>query len=159
MSSAEIIADVSVGLIPIVSGFVTSWGVNGVGSDAGERVAARPPSWVFGVAWTILYLLTGASWVASVRADRSHRLGTDVLFGTLCASLCAWIVVYSRGTAEARRYATWVLVVCVAAANAAWSLATHRSEIAGPLLGPLVAWLIFALMMNFGEVQLNSNAS
>ena len=157
MVDPTLIGDIFVGSVPIASGFLTSWAVSGVGSDAGSAVAARPPPAAFGVAWSLLYAMIGASWIASVRVDRSDRLASDVMYASLSAMLCAWIVVYSRQTKEARRYAVWVLVACLAVANSVWAVASHRSPVAGGLLGPLIAWLVFATLMNFTEVQIEQD--
>ena len=133
------------GLLPLVAGFSTS-AVFPVGRNAGASVVVRPPPAAFGVAWAILFSLMGASWTLAAREGETLAL-TTVLYGTLLACLLSWMVVYVR---VGPREAAWVLVGSVAASVACCSQGGGVSQ---ALLSPLVAWLIFALVMNCIEVQ------
>ena len=73
------------------------------------------------------------------------------------ASLCSWVVVYSRDTPQARVWAVWVIVGCMTTVFAAWGLAATRSALATVLLSPLIAWLLFAVLLSFTEVQLEAS--
>ena len=152
MTSGALI-DLAVGCIPLASGLITAAIVGGVRGSAGEALAARPPPVVFSIVWPLLYVAIGISWVLSADADRPSRLATDVIYSAVAALLCVWIVVYSANTPEARIRGVWVMVASIAAVQAAWSVAARRSTWAACLLSPLSAWLLFALMLSFAEVQ------
>ena len=78
-------------LIPFVVGYSTS-ALCTVGKKAGKTVDFRPPSWVFGVVWPILFGMLGVSWILAYRKDPS--LLTLVLYGLTSFSLGLWTVVY-----------------------------------------------------------------
>lgn len=113
---------------------------------AGTSVAFRPPAWVFGVAWPILYVLLGAAWVVASRATDNYPLCVAT-FAALSVTLASWIVVYDRST----RGASWVIVAALSLAVAGKGMASSTTLSA--LMAPLVGWLVFALVMNTTEVQ------
>ena len=49
--------DVIIFLIPLITGYFMSAICPMKKGEAGSNVPARPPGWVFGVVWPILYLL------------------------------------------------------------------------------------------------------
>ena len=49
---------------PLILGYLTSFFCK-IGKNSGENVKFRPKPWVFGIAWPILYLCLGYSWVLS----------------------------------------------------------------------------------------------
>jgi tryptophan-rich sensory protein len=142
---------IALSLLPLVSGFGTSCVVGGVGKQAGESVVSRPPSALFKFVWPILYLSLGASW-ALAQAKSKQDWPVALAYSSLTFLLCSWIVMYTRQTENAKTYASWILVACVAASFVAFSTSVQVME-ASALLGPLIAWLIFALILNLIEVQ------
>ena len=118
-----------------------------VGKTAGASVPATPPGWVFGVAWTILYITIGIAWVLAARVDRRYDWG----FVALVAVLAAWVFVYS--CRKRLRGGLYVIVASVLGTLIlAFSLAAAQSQVA-VLLAPLLAWLFFATLLNFNEVN------
>ena len=54
--------------------------------SSGKNVPFRPPGWVFGVVWPILYFTTGFAWSSSKK---------DYLFSMITALCCLWLYIYS----------------------------------------------------------------
>ena len=122
-------------------------------SQAVNQPALSPPSWIFPVVWTILFLMMGtASYIIAVSKHpaRKKALGAyalqlalnflwPVLFFNLKAYLISffWIILL------------WLLV---------WLTFTRFFKInntAGKLLIPYLLWLVFAAYLNFGVYLLN----
>lgn len=115
--------------------------------EAGASVPSRPPGWVFGVVWPILYILIGLSWV-QLRKQKD-KTTVDVLFTLLIIILNSWIAVYS--CAKQKKTALYILVISVAISLATWGYSVGTTQMF--YLTPLVAWLLFAAMLNFTEVN------
>ena len=136
--------------LPLVLGFGTACLTDGVDAEAGAVVLARPPARAFTVLWIALYILIGASWGITFHSiDATLQWLVVCIFGFLVASLSAWLVVYPR----AKHQGAWVITLALAATLACLCLAQHAALLAALLLSPLVAWLVFALLLNVIEVQ------
>jgi benzodiazapine receptor len=132
-------------LIPFVVGYSTS-ALCTVGKKAGKTVDFRPPSWVFGVVWPILFGMLGVSWILAYRKDPS--LLTLALYGLTSFFLGLWTVVY--GCLGNKKAASWVLVLSIASVISNLVIGTQSSRL---LLCPLLAWIVFATLMNTTEVS------
>ena len=130
---------------PFIIGYATS-AVCTIGSQAGKSVPFRPPSWVFGIAWPILFGMLGLSWVLAWREDPTIR--TLGLYGLTSLCLGLWTVVY--GCYKNKKSAIWVLVLCIASIISNMVIGTTTSRM---LLSPLMAWVLFATLMNTAEVS------
>ena len=136
--------------IPAIAGFGTAMICN-VGKDAGSVVAFRPPSWVFSVAWIIVYALFGLSWYFARKDanDKNQKLYVDIANIVLVCVISLWIVIYACG--KNKKGGVYVLGISILASLIAYTVAsTTLSKI---LICPLVAWLIFAMFLNTFEVQ------
>lgn len=103
-----------------------------------ERLRFQPPSWVFGVVWPVLFVLTGVAWVL-VRP--THAL--DACFSSLTVLCCLWLPLYVH--LQWYKVATIVLVLSVAVAVTVLLLATSDWKW---LVLPLAVWLAFATYLN-----------
>ena len=116
-------------------------------ADAGSEVKFRPPAKAFGVIWPVLFLFLGASWVAA--CGKCDYKGLCVgAYLSVVVSLCYWIYMYSCQSKS--KEASWVLVLVLATLFASFS---QGNDISRVLLSPLIAWAIFAAIMNTTEVQ------
>ncbi len=113
----------------------------------------RPPAWVFGVVWPILYLLLGVAWFrTAVAAGTLTFRSASYLLTT--ALLGLWLVVYScmRNTKGA------VFVLLASVLSVAFNIA-----LSGPverlMLIPLMVWLCFATLMNAWQTSMPPPAS
>lgn len=113
--------------------------------EAGACLAdRRPPGYVFGIAWAILYILLGISFVAAYR-NNSNSIG---LYLILLATLSSWVVVYScQGNKEAGIY---VILGAIALAIGCFMTGNFLSS---ATIAPLIGWLLFALYLNIADVN------
>ena len=140
------IRDVILVLLPAIVGYGTQIACD-VGEKAGDSVLFRPPAWAFGVIWPILFFMFGLSWAVAARVGTNQIL-TMCMYGLTTLLLGVWIAVY--GCAKNKKVAAWVLLLTIAAEIASFG---QGNAISKALISPLVAWTLFALIMNTTEVQ------
>lgn len=136
-------------LTPGVAIALTGWLTRracGALTASATSVPLRPPGWVFGVVWPILYLTTGLSWFHS---GHKHDKGFIILVGLLCL----WLVVYSCARQKVLGAVNLGLATAVAC-YVAVALFNFRRFSSSYLLVPLCAWLVFATYLNTGEIVL-----
>ena len=116
---------------------------------------AKPPDWLFGPAWTLIYALTAVAGVIAWRVTKGRAARQFIL--TLFAANALLNVLWSELFFNARR-PDWSLIEVVpfwlsvaALAAALWP----RSRKAAWLLVPYLAWVAFAGWLNLRVVQLN----
>lgn len=115
----------------------------------------RPPNWVFGPAWTLIFFLTATSGVlAWERApDDGERLRLLVLFLINAALNILWSPLFFK-----LRRPDWALVELVFLWLSIASLVIvvgAISPFAGLLLAPYLLWVSFAGFLNWTMVKLN----
>jgi len=116
-----------------------------------------PPGWMFGVAWTALYLMMGIALVIVVgaRGARLRRAAILAFAAQLMLNL-AWSPLFF---AAHRIWPAFALILCILAMAAVTTLYFWRiRRIAGLLMLPYLAWLCFAAALNFGIGRLNPDA-
>ena len=142
------ILDVVYTLLPAIICYTTSF-ICRINSKSGSSVAVRPPGYVFAIAWAFLFILLGISWAIAMRnTQTTNPILTGILYSLLILSLAAWIITY--GCANSKTGAAWILVISIMLTAMCLITGNYVSKI---LLCPLLAWLIFALIMNSIEVQ------
>ena len=109
--------------------------------NSGEKVPFRPPGWVFGVVWPILYILTGYAW--SLVNKQVSPVGPILLI----IILALWLPTYKANKSAA----VWVIVT-------AWGLTVMNllqfwsvNHTAGYLMIPLLTWLFLATLLNSAD--------
>lgn len=114
------------------------------GKDTGSNVPQRPPAYVFGIVWPLLYLLISLSWWTVKDWRMSYALYPILIF-----MLCLWLVLYKKS----KLYGLWCLL-------ATWTFSMGmlvslgiRSETAAWLFLPLVGWLLTASLLNFRVLE------
>ena len=128
---------------PLILGYLTSFFCK-IGKKSGENVKFRPKPWVFGIAWPILYLCLGYSWVLSRKKDQK----TDIFYGITTALLTLWLVVY--GCQKDKKGGVYVLIATFTSLLACFTIGTQRSKL---LLTPLIGWILLATLMNTFEIS------
>ena len=124
--------------ISLVSGFLTS-SLCPVKNSSGSVVAFRPPAWVFGIAWSILFLMIGFAWVNN-KDDFWYFILLNIV-------LNMWIVIYS--CLNDKKAGVWIIGISLLVSLLTYNQIKNKKY----LMLPLVVWLIFALLMNATEVQ------
>ena len=132
-------SDLIILLIPLVSGYSVS-SICGPSKKAGVTVKFRPPAWVFGVVWPILYILLGMAWVQSKKYMFS--------FISLVVLLNLWLVVYVCKNNKVG--GVYIIFLSILALLYIFTSVNRTSKY---LLAPLLVWLLFAAFLNTFEVQ------
>lgn len=113
-----------------------------MGKDEGANVAFRPPPWVFGAVWPVLYGLLGWSFAQAVRRKKDQAV--IALHALLVLALTSWVPLASRSCAGRRKEGLWLILVSVLLC--AYLVAMDRET--ALLLTPLLVWLSFAMMLS-----------
>ena len=115
----------------------------------------RPPGWLFGPAWAVIFICIAASgilvWVEAQSEAQRHWfagiLAVNGLFNVL------WSALFFRAQRPDWAFADlvllWLSILCLVIA------AFRTSQAAGWLMSPYLAWVTFAGALNFKIVQLN----
>jgi len=129
----------------------------GVGAAPGawyvalNKPAWNPPAWIFGPAWTLLYMLMAvAAWLVWKRAGWRRPL---MLYFIQLALNAAWTPIFfgahALGWALAEIVVLWAAILLTL-------LSFHRvHRPAGWLLVPYLAWVTFAAILSFTLWRLN----
>ena len=144
-------------LLGTASGWLSNSGYGNAWFAALEKPFIMPPGWVFGFAWTILYVLMGVA-VAMVLAEppSERRRNALILFFAQLALNFAWPPVFFAGhDITLAKYLIYVMAVI--AAGAAGQFYRLRKP-AGLLMIPYLAWLIFASVLTAMVEALNPAA-
>ncbi len=151
------IAAAAILLLGWASGWLSNSGYENDWFAALTKPAFMPPGWAFPVAWTALYLLMGIS-LAMVLAEppSSQRKAALVLFFVQLALNFAWSPIFFA--AHDIGLAKIVIFVMAVLAAAAAGKFMRLKKVAGLLLVPYLAWLIFAAMLNSAIDSLNPGA-
>ncbi len=145
-------------LLGTLSGRLAGAGADNVWFAALAKPDAMPPGWVFGAAWTLLYILLGLSLAMVLHArgarERSRAL---VLFAIQLLLNFAWSPVFfgwhQVGTALSLIAA--MIVTALAMIFVIWRIRV----VAALLLYPYLGWLIFAAILNYQVHALNPGAA
>ena len=110
--------------------------------SSASNVPLRPPGWVFGIVWPILYITMGVSWM---------RSKSDLQYTVLTAVLCSWLIAYS---CEGDKILGRNILFGSALLSYFVSYDLYKNKKPGFLLSlPLTFWLTFAAYLNFAEVK------
>jgi tryptophan-rich sensory protein len=144
-------------LLGLASGRIANSGYGNPWFDALRTPAIMPPGWVFGVAWTLLYLLLGFA-IALILHARGARLRGPAI-GLFIAQLLlnyAWSPIFFA--AHKVTLALSMITTMFVIAAAATFLFLQIRKLAALLMLPYLAWLGFAGLLNFQIMVLNPNA-
>ncbi len=144
-------------LLGIASGQLSGSGYGNPWFDALEKPEFMPPGWVFGVVWTILYVLMGLAlaYILGARGARGRALAIGLFVTQLVLNL-AWSPLFFAAHQVTAALVLLVVLFIVAAVTTA---RFHRIRTtAGKLMLPYLAWLILAIALNFETMRLNPDA-
>lgn len=115
----------------------------------------NPPSWLFGPVWTTLYILMGVSlfiiWDKGINVKGGKK--ALAIFSLQLILNAGWSVIFFGA-----RNPFWSLVeIVLLGATIFWTILVFRriSSLAGYLLIPYLAWVIFATYLNYTILVLN----
>ena len=144
-------------LLGFLSGRLANSGYGNRWFDALEKPALMPPGWLFGVAWTILYVLMGLALAIVLHARGAKGRGPAIaLFLVQLVMNLAWSPLFFRAH-QVGSALVLILALIVVVAITTWLFARIR-RVAGLLLLPYLAWLAFASFLNYEIGRLNPDA-
>lgn len=140
-----------VGLVLGVGLAIGGLTVTGPWYDSLAKPGFNPPPWVFGPAWTVIYVLIG---VAGWRCWERDRGGCAMKLWALQMALnYLWTPVYFGAHQIG---AALVVILALLAAILAFIAATWRSDrVSAGLFLPYAAWVTFATALNASIWALN----
>lgn len=119
--------------------------------------AAMPPGWVFGVAWTALYILMGIAlaMILNARGARGRRTAITLFALQFIANLC-WSPLFFTAHQVVAAFGL-ILVILGLAIATTFAFGQIRTAAAW-LMVPYLAWLCFASLLNWQVHALNPSA-
>jgi tryptophan-rich sensory protein len=145
-------------LLGSVSGRIANSGYGNAWFDALQKPAIMPPGWVFGAAWTILYIFLGLA-VALILHARGAR-GRGPALGLFVLQLLlnyAWSPIFFAYHQVGTAFWTIFAMIAISAVTALLFWRIRRS--AALLMLPYLAWLSFAALLTWQIGLLNPGAS
>lgn len=144
-------------LLGILSGRLANSGYGNPWFDALVKPEAMPPGWLFGVAWTILYILLGLSlaMILHARGAQGRRLAVGLFLVQLALNY-AWSPLFFA--LHEVRLALVLIVTILAFTIATAFLFGPIRKAAAWLLVPYMVWLSFATVLNYEIRRLNPDA-
>ena len=121
-------------LFPIIISYIVI-AICPMKKNIGSNIKFRPPSYIFGIVWPILYILLGYAWV--------NAKEYSIFYLLLSLSLASWLVVYS--CFNNKSLALGVILLSILLVLICYTLSNLRSKL---LLLPLLVWLFFALLLS-----------
>lgn len=134
-------------ILPLVLGFITS---RSCPQNRNKISKAQPDGWVFGVVWTILYLLIGYCWMVC-RGVYNYNYAVDIIFGLNMVFINLWIVLYN--CKQNSKDALYTFIPSIATALMCLVICIDKCGwYPSVLLCPYIAWLLYACQLNFDIV-------
>ncbi len=144
-------------LLGVASGWVAGSSAENPWYEALRKPDFTPPGAAFGIAWTVLYVLMGAALAMIVYARGAVGRGMAIaLFVAQFAVNLSWSPTFFA--AHAVGTALWIAAAMLVLAAATTVAFFRIRPVAGWLMTPYVAWLGFALVLNYQIDRLNPGA-
>ena len=118
-----------------------------------EKPPLSPPSWVFPVVWTALFLMMGyAAYIVTSIGGTKAKEAMTVYYAQLFFNFL-WSILFFR--AGLYLVAVFDLIILIAVVTIMVIRFSRIDEKAGYLTLPYLIWLCFALYLNIGVAALN----
>ena len=140
-------------LVPLIVGAVIGIIMSGfIDYESLKQPPLAPPSWLFPVAWTILYILMGVSFGILEVNDVMDSKAKTIYYIQLGIN-ALWSIIFF--VLKARLFAfIWILTLDIAVI-VFLSVFYKRNNNAGLLQIPYLLWVLFASYLNLGVYLLN----
>lgn len=144
-------------LLGTLSGRAANSGYGNPWFDALVKPDIMPPGWLFGTAWTILYILLGLSlaMILNARGAQGRGLAIAIFLAQLALNYSWSPLFFALHRVEA---ALGVIAAMLLLSIIAAGLFARIRKVAAVLLLPYIAWLLFATVLNYQIGRLNPNA-
>ena len=123
--------------------------------DSLEKPPLAPPSWVFPVVWTVLFVLMGiASYLVAVeKAEEKQKKAALTVYGIQLAFNFAWTLIFFNAGAYLFAF-VWLIILWLLIIATVYLFSKIRFA-AGLLLVPYALGVAFAGYLNFSIYLLN----
>lgn len=145
-------------LLGTISGAISNSGYGNAWFDALRKPEIMPPGWVFGAAWTLLYILLGLAVALILHARGAHGRGPALALFVLQLLLnYAWSPIFFAYHEVGAAFWTIAAMIGISAVTAVLFWRIRRS--AGLLMLPYLGWLCFAATLTWQIGALNPKAA
>jgi benzodiazapine receptor len=145
-------------LLGLASGRLSGSGYGNDWFAALAKPGFTPPGWMFGVAWSLLYLMMGVALVMIVAARGARGRGRAIgLFAVQLVLNLAWSPLFFAAHRIWPAFGLILVILLFAALTARAFWAIRRP--AGLLMLPYLAWLCLAAALNFEIGRMNPAAA
>lgn len=118
---------------------------------------AQPPGWVFGAAWTVLYIMMGTAFAMILHARSAPLRGLAILLFLLQYAMnLLWSPLFFGMHQVSAAF--WLLIGIFVAAFVTTLIFGRVRKAAAWLMVPYLAWLCFAGILNKQIIELNPRA-
>lgn len=144
-------------LLGVAAGRLANSGDDNLWFAALVRPASMPPTWAFGLVWSVLYVMLGLALAGVINARGNRTRGVAIaLFILQFAINLTWSPLFFALHQVSAAF--WVILAMFAAALATtFAFAVVRRSSAW-LMVPYLAWLCFAAALNYDFDRLNPDA-
>jgi translocator protein len=144
-------------LLGFLSGIVSGSGEENSWYQELVKPEAQPPGWLFPVAWTILYFMTGLAFaiVLNARSAPQRALGIGLFLLQFVLNLMWSPLFFGQHQVTSAFY---LIVLMLVMAIATTFVFGKIRKSAAWLMVPYLAWLSFASILNYQIDQLNPDA-
>jgi translocator protein len=147
----------SIAFLGLLSGLMSGSGADNRWYEVLAKPDFTPPGWIFGAVWPVLYLLIGLAFSLVLNARGAPARGLAIML-FLVQFICnlVWSPLFF-GAHQVALATYLAMVMFVLAALSAIYFARVR-RVAGLLMLPYVAWLLFAATLSYEVHALNPDA-
>lgn len=137
-----------------LSGIISMFGMDSF--DKAVKPPLTPPSWLFPVVWTVLFLLMGiSSYIVytSHEADKDIRNASLMIYASQLVINFFWPIIFFNLAAYMLAF-IWIVLLLVMII-VMFRLFKRVNELAAYLQIPYIIWVAFATYLTFGVMVLN----
>lgn len=140
-------------LVPLIVGGIVGIIMSGsIDYESLKQPVLSPPSWIFPVMWTLLYILMGVSYGLLEEKKVMDKSAKTIYYIQLGIN-ALWSIIFF--VLKARLFAfIWILILDIAVI-VFLSVFYKRNKNAGILQIPYLLWVLFASYLNLGVYLLN----
>ena len=140
-------------LIPVIIGAVVGWIISSsIDYNSLQKPPFAPPSIVFPIVWTILYILMGISY-GILKSQSLTDANVDFIYYAQLIVNALWSIFFF--VLKWRLFSFfWIILLAVLVAIMIY-IFFKKNKVAGLLQIPYILWVLFATYLNFGFYILN----
>lgn len=140
-------------LLPLVLGGIVGFLIStSMNFDVLTKPALAPPSFLFPIVWTILYVLMGVSY-GILKSNNLTDDNINLIYYLQLGVNLLWPIAFF--VLKWRLFAfVWILLLAILVANMVYKF-YNKNRISGLLQIPYLIWVLFASYLNLGFYLLN----